>query len=85
MSRQISVKLEEDELKEIREIASKIATIKNVIEERRRELETWEKELLRWEGIQNYVLEKLMKKYNIPKNSSLKFMEDGTIIAEVFD
>ncbi|MEM0457410.1 MAG: hypothetical protein QXI01_06815 [Nitrososphaerota archaeon] len=85
MSRQINVKLEEDELKEIREIASKIATIKNVIEERRKELETWEKELLRWEGIQNYVLEKLMKKYNIPKNSSLKFMEDGTIIAEVFD
>lgn len=85
MNRQITVKLEEDELREIREITSRIAMIRNVIEERKKELETWEKELLRWEGIQNYVLEKLMKKYDIPKSSSLKFMEDGTIVAEVFD
>ncbi|MEM2197158.1 MAG: hypothetical protein QXI11_09405, partial [Thermoproteota archaeon] len=85
MGKQLTIKFEEDELNELKEIASRIAIIRNVIEERKKELEAWEKELLRWEGIQNYVLEKLMKKYNIPKGSSLKFMEDGTIIAEVFD
>ncbi|MEM2571345.1 MAG: hypothetical protein QXP96_06485 [Thermoproteota archaeon] len=85
MSRQLTVKLEEDELKEIKEIASKVAMIRNVIEERRKELETWEKELLRWEGIQNYVLEKLAKKYGIPRNSTLKFMDDGTITVEVYE
>jgi len=74
--------LEPEELEELRQVTYRIATIKHVIEEREKEIERWREELLRQEGIQAYILERIYRKYGIKRGSTLKFMEDGKIIVE---